>query len=489
MNLQEQISDLLSERYIVKHKLGQGGSGITYSAEDRDNNRQVAIKVLTLSGLDNWKKVELFEREAKVLQKLNHFAIPQYLDYFKQETDSDIFFCLVQQLAPGKSLARLIADDWYTTKTEVQHIAEQILNVLVYLQQLNPPVIHRDLKPENIIYQPDTGKVFLVDFGAVQDVYHHTVLKSTLVGTYGYMAPEQYRGRAFLGTDLYSLGCTLLFLLTRESPGELPLKRLKIDFRKVIKIESDFANWLDKLIEPNIKKRFAKAEDALLVLQEKASLDTYKSNIIDLPKYSSLKLSKGDNKLAITIPQVFNRKYKNSTFYLITLWLIIAFLNRLAIFASTNLFGKAYLTLATIKIFCYGDDLEVPIQIIQGILFFIWLLIFLFGQNLAIPFFSGLIFAIDFLLPIVTRQNIAVRFLYPSRIRRNNNDNTLPQNSQIESTSKNQIILEKKIIGRWQKEKKLKDLLKDDLMFYFLTAAEIKWMLQEVRSFKVTSNE
>lgn len=69
------------------------------------------------------------------------------------------------------------------------------MEILNYLQQLIPPVIRRDIKPENIIYSKD-GKVSFVDFGAVQDAYHQTVTGSiTVVGTYGYMAPEQFHKR------------------------------------------------------------------------------------------------------------------------------------------------------------------------------------------------------------------------------------------------------------------------------------------------------
>jgi len=96
-----------------------------------------------------------------------------------------------------------------------------------------------------------------VDFGAVQDTYQNTVTGgSTVVGTYGYMAPEQFRGQAVLSTDLYGLGTTLLFLLTQQSPADLPQRKLKIDFRSHVNISSDFADWLKKTIEPIMEDRF-----------------------------------------------------------------------------------------------------------------------------------------------------------------------------------------------------------------------------------------
>ncbi|VEP15618.1 hypothetical protein H1P_3510007 [Hyella patelloides LEGE 07179] len=92
---------------------------------------------------------------------------------------------------------------------------------------------------------------------------------STVVGTFGYMAPEQFQGRAVPATDLYSLGATLLFLLTHRSPAELPVERLKIVFSDRIQISEEFADWLEKILEPNLEDRFVSASQALNILQPK----------------------------------------------------------------------------------------------------------------------------------------------------------------------------------------------------------------------------
>ena len=154
---------IINDRYSILNKLGQGGSSITYTAIDQETEQQVAIKALSLTGLDNWKKIELFEREAKILQQLDHPAIPKYIDYFQIETETEVDFYIVQELAPGQSLAHLVSQGWLPDEKIVKDIAEQILAILVYLQQLTPSVIHRDIKPQNIIYQLDTGKLYLVD--------------------------------------------------------------------------------------------------------------------------------------------------------------------------------------------------------------------------------------------------------------------------------------------------------------------------------------
>jgi len=230
-----QSGEIVNKRYRILNTLGQGGIGITYAAQDLQNDRRVALKALSLHNLTDWKKLELFEREARILSQLKHPNIPRYLDYFQIDEEDNFGFYIVQQLAPGQSLAELVEKGWKPSETQVKSLAIQILNILVYLQDLTPAVIHRDLKPQNILlYRSQEGqiRVFLVDFGSVQDTYRHTVTGgSTVVGTYGYMAPEQFRGKAVLATDLYGLATTLLFLLTGQSPAELPQRKLKINFR------------------------------------------------------------------------------------------------------------------------------------------------------------------------------------------------------------------------------------------------------------------
>jgi len=262
-----QPGDIISERYRIIETLGQGGHGITYKAEDLKSSEQVALKALSLHHMSDWKQMELFDREAKTLASLNHPGIPKYLDYFQVDTPEDRGFYIVQQLVVGKSFAELVKNGWRSNEAGVRNIAVQVLKILIYLQKLTPPVFHRDLKPQNLIGGKD-GKVYLVDFGAVQNTYRSTFsYGSTVVGTFGYMAPEQFQGQALPATDLYGLGATLLFLLTHRSPADLPTDRLKISFRKRVHISEQFADWLEKMLEPDAEDRFVSAASALAALQ------------------------------------------------------------------------------------------------------------------------------------------------------------------------------------------------------------------------------
>ena len=266
MAIAHQAEDVINNQYCIVDILGKGGVAVTYRAIDLETNSPVAIKVISLKQLSDWKQVELFEREAEVLAKLDHRCIPKYIDYFAIETATDKLFYIVQELAPGKSLFELVESGWRTSEAEVKKIAQQILEILIYLHSQPPPVIHRDLKPNNII-RSDDGTIYLVDFGAVQNTYYDTLMQgSTVVGTYGYMAPEQFRGKAVPATDLYSLGATILYLLTHRSPSELPQDTLKLNFRSSVNISDSFANWLEKLLEPGLEDRFADAEMALAEL-------------------------------------------------------------------------------------------------------------------------------------------------------------------------------------------------------------------------------
>ena len=277
MNAPHQPGEIIADRYRIIETLGEGGNGITYKAEllqesqldeaQHDNNRYVALKALSLRHMEDWKPLELFEREARILQHLNHHRIPRYLDYFHVDTPDNRAFYIVQELVEGQSLAAMVEKGWRTNEAGVRRIIIQVLEILVYLQDLKPPVIHRDIKPQNLIWGKD-GQIFLVDFGAVRDTYKSTLARgSTVVGTFGYMAPEQFQGHAVPATDLYGLGATALFLLTHRSPAELPEERLKISFRSRVQISNSFADCLERAIEPDAGDRLASAREALGLLR------------------------------------------------------------------------------------------------------------------------------------------------------------------------------------------------------------------------------
>ena len=225
----------------------------------------------------------------------------------------------------------------------MRRIALEVLQILQYLHGLNPPVIHRDIKPQNIIRQAD-GQIFLVDFGAVQTMYRETAaFGSTVVGTYGYMPPEQFRGQAYPTTDLYGLGATLLHLLTHRNPADLPQSRLKYTFRPYANISEAFAKWLDGLLEPLAEDRFDASSTAIAALtnpppdrvQSSAIVSPQPSqSSLQKPTNSAIELTRSQQKLLIKIPlyeetgclQSFSFIFlliSDAFFFLVTLILLI----------------------------------------------------------------------------------------------------------------------------------------------------------------------
>jgi eukaryotic-like serine/threonine-protein kinase len=291
------------DHYQFLDLLGEGKSGKTYHAYDQHNKTEVVIKVLSLHGMSDWKTLELFEREAKILKQLEHFAIPRYLDFFCPAQED--IFCLVQAIVPGRPLSDWIAIGHQFSEIQLRHIAEQILEVLVYLQAFTPPIIHRDIKPQNILLT-DSGEIFLVDFGSVRDTYNLTITGgSTIVGTYGYMAPEQFQGQAFLATDLYGLGTTLLYLKSGQDPADLPTRQMKIDFRNCMEFSPDFANWLDGLLVPIPEDRYIDAAMALDFLHGNATVKASR------PKQPITHLSRTEDGIAISISPIWLDTYRS----------------------------------------------------------------------------------------------------------------------------------------------------------------------------------
>lgn len=338
MKLLHGQGEIVAERYQIVTLLGQGGMGSTYAAVDLKTNQRVAIKVVSLRAARDWKTLELFEREAQVLANLNHPFIPKYLDYFQVDADkdspnSDCRFYLVQELVEGESLATLVERGWQPKEAEVKEIAMQVLDILVYLHTLVPPIIHRDIKPQNLIRRED-GKVYLVDFGTVQHIVRNPQsFVSTFVGSVGYMPPEQLRGQTVFASDLYSLGATLIFLLTGQSPETLPQKMLKVDFRQVIKLSEEFAQWLDGAITPVIEDRFQSAQEALLQLKGKIQFKLPKNQTVSHTYNPRIKVQKYDNKLVVKID---GKKREISTILWNFLLPLVLFLIIMIIFLFTG---------------------------------------------------------------------------------------------------------------------------------------------------------
>ena len=222
------------------------------------------VKELRLGRVPEWKTVELFEREQKTLDALDHPRIPDFVDAFHLEDDEeDAFgFYVVQEYVEGPTLAELIEQGKAFDEEQALDLLESLLEVLAYLHALNPPIVHRDIKPANLVV-PAEGEVVLVDFGVVQRVLPDELGGSTVVGTTGYLPPEQLMGRAQPASDVYAAGATMVHLLSGRHPADIIMRRNRLIFHQLIDVERPFRQFLDRMLEPAAEDRFASGEEAL----------------------------------------------------------------------------------------------------------------------------------------------------------------------------------------------------------------------------------
>ena len=268
--MEELIGEALGpqSRYQIQALLGKQAGRRTFLAYDTQTNQSVVVKVVLFSPDFTWQDLKLFEREAETLQALNHPAIPKYLDSFEVEILGGKGFALVQTYIDARSLQDWADSGRTFSEADLQAIAHALLKILHYLHHRNPAVIHRDLKPSNILLQdtesPSTEKpsftLFLVDFGSVQTA--KTSGTMTVVGTYGYMPPEQFGGRALPASDLYSLGATLIYLATGQHPAELTQDTMQIEFETEAHLSAAFTRWIRRLTYPDMARRIRTVDTA-----------------------------------------------------------------------------------------------------------------------------------------------------------------------------------------------------------------------------------
>jgi serine/threonine protein kinase len=198
--------------YKIIEKLGEGGMGVVYLADDTKLKRQVAIKFLPEHLTKDKENVERFEREAEAAAALNHPNIVTIHEI--AEEDEQTF--IVMEYVNGDSLRTKI-DKGISDIDEILNITNQICEGLSEAHKAD--IVHRDIKPENIIIDKD-ARVKILDFGLakLKGVSKLTKETSTL-GTIHYMSPEQLQGKEVdHRTDIWSLGVVLYELLTGEPP-------------------------------------------------------------------------------------------------------------------------------------------------------------------------------------------------------------------------------------------------------------------------------
>ena len=252
-------NQLLDNRYQIINKLHETNLSITYQGKDTKKfNRLCFIKQLKTSYDPQLQKQleQRFQQEGEILERLgNHPQIPDLYSYFSENNQ----FYLVQEWITGYNLEEKVEKQGKLTESEVKDILIKILPVLQFLQKNQ--IIHRDIKPSNIILNREKLPI-LIDFGIVKEIYTivnqktpYTVLG---IGTPGFISPEQKKGQPIHASDIYSLGLTAIYLLTKQLPTD------QLSWAKDLpNISSELSNILSRAIEENLSDRYKTATEML----------------------------------------------------------------------------------------------------------------------------------------------------------------------------------------------------------------------------------
>jgi len=206
---------VLAGRYHIVRKLGEGGMGSVWLAEDiKLDNRQIAIKMLPVVLVANKRAIQQLKAEAKVAIKLAHPNIATLRSF--EESEQGPF--LVMDFIPGRTLEDILAEKKSLPEEEVLRIFRPVAEAIDYAH--SEKVIHRDIKPSNILIRDD-GTPFIMDFGIAREI-KDTMTRLTgrsASGTLPYMSPEQLRGETPTpAQDIYSLAATMYECISSHPP-------------------------------------------------------------------------------------------------------------------------------------------------------------------------------------------------------------------------------------------------------------------------------
>lgn len=270
------IGQLLAGHYRVLQKLGAGGFGQTYIAEDlhRPGNPRCVVKHLKPASNDPQVLEvarKLFNTEAETLEKLgNHRKIPRLLAYFEEDEK----FFLVQDLIPGHPLSEDLKPGQRWQESQVIDLLQEVLEILTFVH--NNQVIHRDIKPDNIIRDNINNQLVLIDFGAIKQVRNQALTQrgqvsaTVAVGTPGYMPSEQAGGTPRPNSDLYALGIIGIQALTGVMPFQLQEDSAtgEIIWQHLVTVSPELRMVLEKMTRYHFRERYATVTEAKQALAQ-----------------------------------------------------------------------------------------------------------------------------------------------------------------------------------------------------------------------------
>lgn len=241
---------------------------VVYLAVNEKVNKRWAIKEVKKEGVENFETVyQGLLAEVDILKKLHHPNLPDIVDIIEEEAA----FLLVMDYIEGRQLERVVQETGPQKQEDVVEWGRQLCDVLSYLHSQKPPIIYRDMKPSNIMLQED-GKVVLIDFGTAREFKENRTEDTMCLGTWGYAAPEQYKGQSDVRTDIYCLGVTLYYLLTGHNPICKPYEIYPIRYWNT-NLSSGLENIILKCTEKNPSERYQSCEELQQELSHYYELD------------------------------------------------------------------------------------------------------------------------------------------------------------------------------------------------------------------------
>jgi len=248
---------LLHDRYLIRNLLRQSGMGAVYLADDVVLKVTVAVKENNYTTPDHSRQ---FRKEATILARLRHPALPRVIDHFILE---DLGEYLVMDYIPGDDLREHLAKIGRPlTLAETMAVAIPVCDALDYLHACKPPIVHRDVKPANIKLSQD-GSVHLVDFGLAKEYQAGEMTSTGAQGiTPGYSPVEQYAHGTEMRSDIYALGATLYTALSGRQPLDALERAMGSDQIVPLKalnrgVPADIAGVIEKAMSLKLEDRFS----------------------------------------------------------------------------------------------------------------------------------------------------------------------------------------------------------------------------------------
>ncbi len=249
------VGRLLDGRYRVESRIARGGMATVYLALDIRLDRTVALKVMHRSLADDPAFVRRFIGEAKSVASLSH---PNVVHVFDQGTDGDVVY-LSMEYVPGKTLRDVLRDRGRLPAREALEIMIPVLAALGAAHQAG--MVHRDVKPENVLLADD-GRIKVVDFGLARAIEATNQTRTgVMIGTIGYMSPEQVTtGGADVRSDVYAAGIMLFELVTGRQPydGETPMSVAYRHVHDTVPAPSSLASDVPALIDTLVAQATAR---------------------------------------------------------------------------------------------------------------------------------------------------------------------------------------------------------------------------------------